>query len=124
MDRQISKEEQRRAKIKKMLPYIIGGAVVVILSVVLMVVMRASVSRSDLMLATVDTGSIQTSITGSGKVVPAFEEIITSPISTRVVEVYCKAGDSVDVGTPLLRLDLQSTETELNKLKDQIQMKR
>ena len=77
MDRQISKEEQRRAKIKKMLPYIIGGAVVVILSVVLMVVMRASVSRSDLMLATVDTGSIQTSITGSGKVVPAFEEIIT-----------------------------------------------
>ena len=107
-----------------MLPYIIGGAVVVILSVVLMVVMRASVSRSDLMLATVDTGSIQTSITGSGKVVPAFEEIITSPISTRVVEVYCKAGDSVDVGTPLLRLDLQSTETELNKIKDQIQMKR
>ncbi|MCM1094005.1 MAG: HlyD family efflux transporter periplasmic adaptor subunit [Lachnospiraceae bacterium] len=124
MDRQISKEEQRRAKIKKMLPYIIGGAGVVILSVVLMVLMRASVSRSDLMLATVDTGSIQTSITGSGKVVPAFEEIITSPISTRVVEVYCKAGDSVDVGTPLLRLDLQSTETELNKLKDQIQMKR
>ncbi len=41
-----------------------------------------------------------------------------------MVEVYCKAGDSVDVGTPLLRLDLQSTETELNKLKDQIQMKR
>jgi len=89
-----------------------------------MVVMRASVSRSDLMLATVDTGSIQTSVTGSGKVVPAFEEIITSPISTRVVEVYCKAGDSVDVGTPLLRLDLQSAETELKKLKDQIQMKR
>lgn len=124
MDRQISKEEQRRAKMKKMLPYIIGGAGVVVISVVLMMLMRASVSRSDLMLATVDTGSIQTSITGSGKVVPAFEEIITSPISTRVVEVYCKAGDSVDVGTPLLRLDLQSTETELNKLKDQIQMKR
>ncbi len=38
--------------------------------------------------------------------------------------MYCKAGDSVDVGTPLLRLDLQSTETELNKLKDQIEMKR
>lgn len=124
MDRQISKEEQRRAKMKKMLPYIIGGAGVVVISVVLMMLMRASVSRSNLMLATVDTGSIQTSITGSGKVVPAFEEIITSPISTRVVEVYCKAGDSVDVGTPLLRLDLQSTETELNKLKDQIQMKR
>ncbi len=54
---------------------------------------------------------------------PAFEEVINSPISTRIVEVYRKAGDSVDVGTPLLRLDLQSTETELNKLLDQSQMK-
>lgn len=40
------------------------------------------------------------------------------------MEVYCKAGDTVNVGTPLLRLDLQSTETDLGKLTDQIQMKR
>ena len=40
------------------------------------------------------------------------------------MEIYCKAGDSVGAGTPLLRLDLQSTETELNKLMDQIEMKR
>lgn len=124
MDRQISREEQRRAKAKKLLPYIIGVAAFVVLSIVLMLMMRARVSREDLMIATVDSGSIQTSITGSGKVVPAFEEIINSPINTRIVEVYCKAGDSVDAGTPLLRLDLQSTETELKKLKDQIQMKR
>lgn len=88
MDRQISKEEQRKAKIKKFFPYIIGGACVVVLSIVLMMAMHTSVSRDDLMLATVDTGTIQTSITGSGKVVPAFEEIINSPINTRIVEVY------------------------------------
>ncbi|MBD5267850.1 MAG: HlyD family efflux transporter periplasmic adaptor subunit [Bacteroides sp.] len=124
MDRQISKEEQRRAKAKKLLPYIIGIVAFVMLSIIVMLMMRARVSREDLLIATVDSGSIQTSITGSGKVVPAFEEIINSPINTRIVEVYCKAGDSVDAGTPLLRLDLQSTETELKKLKDQIQMKR
>ncbi len=124
MDREISKEEQRRAKAKRLLPYMIGAAAIIILSLVLMMLMRTRVSRNDLILATVDIGTIQTSITGSGKIVPAFEEIINSPISTRIVEVYCKAGDSVDMGTPLLRLDLQSTETELNKLKDQIQMKR
>ncbi len=124
MDRQISKKEQRQAKAKKLLPYIIGAGCLIVLSIVLMLMMRSRVSREDLMIATVDSGSIQTSITGSGKVVPAFEEIINSPINTRIVEVYCKAGDSVDTGTPLLRLDLQSTETELKKLKDQIQMKR
>lgn len=124
MDRQISKEEQRKAKIKKSRPYIIGTVAVVVLGTILMFSLRSSVSRDDLLIATADTGSIQTSVTGSGSVVPAFEEIINSPISTRIVEVYCKAGDSVDVGTPLLRLDLQNTETELNKLKDQIAMKR
>lgn len=40
------------------------------------------------------------------------------------MEVYCKAGDSVDAGTALLRLDLQSTETALDKLLDEIEMKR
>ena len=53
-----------------------------------------------------------------------FEEIINSPINTRIVEVYRKGGDSVDVGTPILKLDLQSTETEYKKLLDEEQMKR
>ncbi len=85
--------------------------------------MRSSVNKKDIVLATVDRGTIESSVSASGKVAPAFEEVINSPISTRIVEVYRKAGDSVDVGTPLLRLDLQSTETELNKLLDQSQMK-
>lgn len=89
----------------------------------LFIASRASVSREDLMIATVDTGTIETTVTGSGAVVPAFEEIINSPINSRIMEVYCKAGDSVDIDTPLLRLDLQSTENELNKLKDQIEIK-
>ena len=56
--------------------------------------------------------------------VPAFEEIINSPINSRILEVYKKGGDSVDVGTPILKLDLQSTETEYKKLLDEEQMRR
>lgn len=106
------------------MPYLIGLVALVVVVAALLLLMRQSVKRADLLVATVDTGVIETSVTGSGSVVPAFEEIINSPINTRIVEVYCKAGDSVEAGTPLLRLDLQSTETELNKLKDQIEMKR
>ena len=71
-----------------------------------------------------ENGLIEVSVSASGKVVPAFEEIINSPINTRIVEVYRKGGDSVDVGTPILKLDLQSTETEYKKLLDEEQMKR
>lgn len=99
------------------------AAIVVLIGLITMLT-RTSVSRKNLVIATVDSGTIQSSVSASGKVVPAFEEIINSPISTRIMEVYSKAGDSVEVGTPLLRLDLQSAETELNKLMDQIEMRR
>lgn len=124
MDREIPKEEIARKKRKK-----IAGAAVVFIAVAALVaglstLLRPSVKRSDLTIATVDRGTIQSSVSAGGKVVPAFEEIINSPIATRILEVYGKAGDSVDVGTPLLKLDLQSAETELNKLMDQIEMRR
>ena len=86
--------------------------------------MRTSVKRSDLRIATVDTGTIETSVTSSGKVVPAFEEIINSPINTRIEEVYRKAGDLVEEGTPLLRLDLLTAQNDYDKLLDEAQMKR
>ena len=86
--------------------------------------MQSSVKKKDLVFSTVDKGTIEVSVSASGKVVPAFEEIINSPVSTRIVEVYGKGGDSVDVGTPLLKLDLQSTETEYKKLLDEEQMRR
>lgn len=123
MDKQLSKQEKRRILIKRYTPAAIAGAVILVIVIVLMFVMRASVSRNDLMLSSVDRGTIQTSVSAAGKVVPGFEQIINSPITTRIVEVYCAAGDSVDEGTPLLRLDLQSAETELNKLEDEIQIK-
>lgn len=123
MDRELTKHERNSLRRRKLLPYIIGGGVLAAGLISLFIASRASISREDLMIATVDTGTIETTVTGSGAVVPAFEEIINSPINSRIMEVYCKAGDSVDIDTPLLRLDLQSTETELNKLKDQIEIK-
>jgi len=85
--------------------------------------MRTGVKAKELVLSTVDKGKIEVSVSASGKVVPAFEEIINSPINTRIVEIYKKGGDSVDVGTPILKLDLQSVETDYKKLLDEEQMR-
>jgi HlyD family secretion protein len=86
--------------------------------------MRTGVKKKDIILSAVDQGTIEVSVSASGKVAPAFEEIITSPINSRIVEVYRRGGDSVDVGTPILKLDLQSTETEYKKLLDEEEMRR
>ncbi len=124
MDREISKEERLRVRNKRLVRYgVIGGGGFLVLWL-LISSFRTSVHFKDLTLSAVDRGVIEVSVSASGKVVPAFEEIINSPINTRIVQVYKKGGDSVEVGTPILKLDLQSTETAYRKLLDEEQMRR
>lgn len=119
MDREISKEVQRKEQRKQFIRIgtAVGGFIVLIS------MLQTSLKRKDLNISTVDKGVIEVSVSASGKVIPAFEEIINSPINSRIVEVYKRGGDSVDVGTPILKLDLQSAETEYNKQLDEEQMK-
>ena len=124
MDREIPKEVRDKERKKKFIKYGAIGVAAVVCIAVLISFMRSSVNKKHLVFSEVDNGTIEVSVSASGKVVPAFEEIINSPINTRIVEVYRKGGDSVDVGTPILKLDLQSTETEYKKLLDEEQMKR
>ena len=116
MDREIPKEVRNKERNKKIIRFSAIGIVGIIGISVLISLLRTGVQKKDLVFSTVDKGTIEVSVSASGKVVPAFEEIINSPINTRIVEVYRKGGDSVDVGTPILKLDLQSTETDYKKL--------
>lgn len=84
----------------------------------------SKVDMKNVELSTVDMGDLQVSVTASGSVVPEYQEIIVSPISTRIVETYKKAGDTVEENEPLLRLDLQTAETEYKKGLDDEQMRR
>lgn len=122
MDRKISKEQRVREQRKIWIKW--GGALLAgILAVVgIMNFMQQSLQAKDLVFSVVDEGSIDVSVSASGKVVPAFEEIINSPINSRILEVYKKGGDSVDIGTPILRLDLLSAENDYKKQLDEVQM--
>lgn len=124
MDREIPKDVLKKERNRRILKYggIGGGCIALIL--ILFSLMRSSVKEKDLVFSEVSKGTIEVSVSASGKVVPAFEEIINSPINTRILEVYKKGGDSVNIGTPILKLDLQSAKTEYNKLLDEEQMKR
>lgn len=123
MDREIPKEVRVKERNKKIIRFSVSGIVIIIIIAVIITLLRSSIDRKDISFSVVDRGVIEVSVSAAGKVVPAFEEIINSPINTRIVEVYSRGGDSVDVGTPLLKLDLQSTETEYKKLLDEEQMR-
>jgi len=122
MDREISKEQRNREKRRMWMKW--GGTVVIgiVAVIALMQLMQESLHERDIVFSVVDEGSIDVSVSASGKVVPAFEEIINSPINSRILEVYKKGGDSVEIGTPILRLDLLSAETDYKKQLDEVQM--
>ena len=117
MDREIPKEIRQKERNKKIIRYSSIGVASIVVIGVLISLLRAGVEAKDLVFSTVDTGVIEVSVSASGKVVPAFEEIINSPINSRILEVYKKGGDSVDVGTPILKLDLQMRRYKLDQLR-------
>lgn len=124
MDRAIPAIEQRKRKLKKAAMWAGGFVAVLGIAAWLGTQMMTTVERKSLIISEVDRGTIDVSVSATGRIVPAFEEIIVSPISSQILEVYAHSGDSVDVGTPLLRLDLQSAETDYAKALDELEIKR
>ena len=96
MDRQITKEEKDLARRKKLIKGGIMGGAVLVGGIIVMSLMRTSVDRNELTVSEVSRGTIEVSVTATGKVSPAIEEIINSPITTRIMEIYKRGGDSVD----------------------------
>ena len=80
MDREIPKEIRQKERNKKIIRYSSIGVASIVVIGVLISVLRAGVEAKDLVFSTVDTGVIEVSVSASGKVVPAFEEIILSLI--------------------------------------------
>lgn len=124
MDRKIDKKTLGRERRVRILKWSAGVAAAILMAGGALVMITPTVARRDFTLGGADRGPLETTVVASGRVVPAYEEVITSPVATRVIKVYAQAGDSVAAGTPLLQLDLRSTETAYGKLLDEQQVRR
>ena len=118
MDKTIDKKEIRKEKSKRALVW--GGAAVAGIAALSLVLMNMAptVNSRDITVGTAERGPIEITVAATGRVVPAYEEIINSPVETRVLKVFAQPGDSVKAGTPLLLLDLEQEQTALGKLHD------
>lgn len=74
-----------------------------------------TVRESDIKFSTTGRGDIDVTVNASGRVAPAFEEVINSPIASRIVAVRHRPGDVVEAGTPLLVLDLDAARVATDK---------
>ncbi len=103
----------------------IGGAVLIVVIGITMISgwLHPAVNRNRIRTAKVEVGPMEASITATGTVVPEFEQVLSSPIDTRVLKVLKKPGDVLATGDAILGLDLSSAQLEYDKLNDQITLK-
>jgi HlyD family secretion protein len=124
MDREIPQSVKRKRVRKRIVQFAAVALGAIALSVVASLLLRDSISRSALVIGVIDSGNIEISVAASGRLVPLVEEIIVSPINSRILEIYKSAGNEVAAGEPLLRLDLASVETEYRQKLDEREIRR
>lgn len=124
MDKLIDKSEQQKERRRIWLRYGVWAAGIgVLLAGSIMWLGGKSVVGADLVFGTAEQGALETAVAASGRMVPAVEEIVISPVASRILAVYVQPGDSVTKGTPLLQLDLEEAESKYQNLRDSYQIK-
>ncbi len=124
MDRELSQEIIRKENMKKY-SKIIGGILLIVLSLlVFRNLLFPKIKKSTIQTAIAEKGNIEGAITASGIVIPEFEQIITSPIQSKIEKLYFYAGEKVIIDSSILKLDTESAEADLRKLDDELQLKR
>ncbi len=123
MDRPLAPEFLKRQNVLRGLK--IGGALLFVVIGLMMISgwLHPSVKRNRIRTAKVEVGPMEATITASGTVAPEFEQMLSSPIDTRVLRVLKKPGAVLAVGEAILELDLSGAQLEFDKLNDQIALK-
>jgi HlyD family secretion protein len=122
VDRELPADVVRKRKLKI---YLRTAGIVLLIVVVLLVIraaIRPTLSRERMRVAVAETGPVESTLSASGVVVPAYEEVLTSPIQSRIDTIYARSGDSARAGISLLKLNLEFIQMSYNKLSDELQL--
>lgn len=124
MDVEITRDEKLKQKKKMVFKIVLAAVAIIAICIIIILFTRRSIPYNGLVTSTVDTGTLEVTISASGRVVPLYEEIIVSPINSRILEVYKNAGDTLIEGDPILKLELASIETDYNQKLDELEIRK
>jgi HlyD family secretion protein len=124
MDRVKSQKEMTQRTRGQWLKAGVALVVVILLLMQFRSWITPSIGRDSIRLATVEQGDIVATVTASGVIKPRIEEIVSSEINSRVVQVLARAGQSLKSGDELLKLDTSRIKLELDSLEERIALNR
>jgi HlyD family secretion protein len=123
MDRPLDENYRKQLITKRVLQ---GGIALLILICLFAFVpgwITPSISRNRIRTAKVDRGPIEATISATGAVVPEFEQVISSPIDTRVIKILKTAGSPLRKGEPIVNLDITESQLAFEKIIEELALK-
>jgi HlyD family secretion protein len=124
MDIALSNTVKHNRRNKLILKMAILGLVFIVAIVSLRFIIKPTINKDEIYTALTEIGNIEASITASGNVLPEFEETKTSPVQSRIIDIFNNVGDKVVKGDSILSLDTKSTKSSLEKRRDELNMKK
>ncbi|GAB3907976.1 macrolide transporter subunit MacA [Larkinella knui] len=124
MDRELAPEIVRQSRTRN---YTIAAVVVIVAVVAIYFfrnVLKTSIEASRIRTATAEVGPVENSLNATGEVIPAYEQIITSPIRASIRRVLMTPGTQIKPGQAILDLDKSMTIIDFEKMQDQLALKR
>ena len=124
MDKKLSEKENRKKKTAGYMKVAVPVAAIAVICVTVAVTVQPALDSDNLDISEVQKGTLSVSVGATGSVVPFYEESVTSPIATKVLEVYKKSGEFVHKGDTILRLDLSTANVDLQAETDELEIQK
>ncbi|MCI5082448.1 MAG: efflux RND transporter periplasmic adaptor subunit [Saprospiraceae bacterium] len=86
--------------------------------------LKTRLKTSNFVVATVQKGAVQSTISASGEVIPTYEQVLSSPIQGSIQEVLKPIGSQIKTGEQILKLDKTTSQLELERQKDELELKK
>ncbi|MCB0685865.1 MAG: HlyD family efflux transporter periplasmic adaptor subunit [Saprospiraceae bacterium] len=124
MDTQIPQQEIRKSRIKNISKYALILFVIFCFIYGIRNLLTKSVHLDQLRTSIASVGPMLNTITSSGIVIPASEQVLTAPISGVISQVFLTPGSAVKPGESILELDKQFVQLEYESLNDELEVRK
>ena len=122
MDREISQDYLKKERVKKILIYSFAAAAIIILVIIINNLLTPSLDKKRIRTCKAEYGPVESVLNGSGKIIPGKEQIIISPINSRILSVNYLSGEKIPEGKSLITLEREQILNQAEKVKNETEI--
>ncbi len=123
MDRPVDPDVTRRQTRRRVAAGGTALSLAVLAYLALPELVSPSIARDRIRTAVVERGTVSSTVSATGLVVPEVEQVITSPVDARVLRVLQRAGATLAAGQPILELDVSQARLAVEQLAQDLAIK-